>query len=836
MKQLACLLLLLTTLNIFAQKEANNWHFGVFASIHFEDDGSINSQNGSAIESNEGCSTISDNAGNLLFYTDGRNVWDRNNLLMPNGNYNAGTGLFGDPSSTQSGVIVPKKGDPNIYYIFTVDEPHHQNAAAYPNQFTGPYEDGATIPGQDDGFNNGFNYSIVDLSVTGTNGSIGDVVTRNTHLVTYNPADPEQIKYKCSEKVTAVKNNTGTGYWVITHFIDTFYAFEVTSAGVNATPSTTVIAPLVPVSGYRRNSIGCIKASPNGKKIAIAHVQISTQTGQTDNNNTGAAWLYDFDNATGQLLNPIEISQNTMPYGVEFSQKSKKLYVSYDNGFNANGVVQYDLLSTDIPASGVQVGVTAQSGTLQLGPNGKIYRAVVNSRFLDEIAFPEEDGMNCSYTTNAVTLNTGTCFFGLPHFITSYFAVNIVATKKCFGDLTHFELDTDVNFDSVSWNFGDGQTSPASSVATGEHTYTAAGTYTIVATVTHLGEIHTETTEITITPTPVANQAANLQQCDLDNDGHTIFDLTQNDSVILGTQISSENVIKYFKDKSSADANTAPIINAAAYTNTTNPQRIYARIHNSINPECYEISTFTLSALDSPTTDKIVQETLCLNDPLGLTLTAVSSNPASYRYQWSTGDTTSKITLFEAGNYNVTITNLAGCSTARTFIVTASDVAIIEDIIINDFRNNNTVTVMAVPPAGVETTYLYSLDSPNGPFEESNLFENVTSGPHTVYVKDRRGCGIISKEITVLASPKFFTPNGDGTNDTWNIIGVNSFFYPNSKIYIFDRYGKLLADIDPKGNGWDGYFEGRQMPSTDYWYVIKLDNGRVIKGHFSLMR
>ncbi|RDI09862.1 T9SS type B sorting domain-containing protein [Flavobacterium sp. AG291] len=833
MKNIASIILLLLTINMFGQKEANNWQFGLFTGIHFEDDGSVTSLS-SSIESNEGCSSISDNAGNLLFYTDGRNVWDRNNVLMPNGNYNAGTGLMGDPSSTQSGVIVPKKGDPDIYYIFTVDEPHHQNAAVYPNQFPGPYEDGSTVPSQDDGYNNGFNYSIVDLSVIGSNGSIGDVVTRNTHLVTYVPDDPDQIKYKCSEKVTAVKNRSGSGYWVITHFVNRFYAFEVTSTGVNPVPVISTLIPVVPVSGYRRNSIGCIKASPNGKKVAIAHVQISTLTGSTQQN--GSIWLYDFNNETGILSNPLAISQDTMPYGVEFSQKTKKLYVSYDNSFtNFGGIHQYDLESDDIPGSDVFIAASPQSATLQLGPNGKIYRAVVNSPTLDVINNPDADGLLCNYVTGGVSLSTGTCYFGLPHFITSYFAVNIIASNKCFGNITHFELDTDDDFTTVAWDFGDGQTSAASAQNTVSHTYTSVGTYTVTATINHQGEIHTETIDITITTTPTAYQADNLEECDPDNDGITVFNLSQNNSLILGSQLSTENTVKYFDNKENADANVNAI-NATAYVNTVNPQRIYARIHNSINPECFQLTSFLVSTLNSPVVDETVNETICLNNPEGLTLKAINTNPNLYTYLWSTGETTSKITVYQAGTYIVKITNQLGCSNTKTFVVTASDLAIVTDVIVNDMRDNNTVTIMAEPPQGVETTYVYSLDAPNGPFQESNYFERLTSGIHTVYIKDTKGCGIKAEEITVLDTPKFFTPNGDGVNDYWNIIGINANFYPNSKIYIFDRYGKLLADVDPKGIGWDGIFEGRSLPSNDYWFVLKLDNGRIIKGHFSLMR
>lgn len=834
MKQITSLILLFTTISMFAQKEASNWYFGVFAGIHFDETGNVTALQNSAIQTNEGCSSISDSSGNLLFYTDGRNVWDKNHVLMPNGNYAAGTGLLGDPSSTQSAMIVPNKANPNIYYIFTVDEPHHQNAGSYPNQFSGTYEDGGSVPGEDDGFNNGFNYSVVDLSVVGSNGSIGDVVTRNVHLVTYNPANTEEIKYKCSEKVTAVKNSTGTGFWVITQFTNKFHAFEVTAAGVNETPVVTQLNPLVPVSGYRRNSIGCIKASPNGRKIAIAHTQLSTITGGTESN--GQAWLYDFDNATGQLSNPLMLKQDCIPYGIEFSQRTKKLYISYDNAGNGfGGVHQYDLESSDIPASEVFLASTNQSGTLQLGPNGKIYRAVVNTGILDVINSPEENGTLCGYVSGQISLGSGTSFFGLPPFITSYFSVDITANNKCFGSITEFELTTDDNFDTVAWDFGDSQTAPASPQATTTHTYGAPGTYTVVATATYQGEIHTESTDITITSTPVANAAPNLKECDPNNDGITVFNLSLNTATILGNQNVTENTVKYFDSQNNANQNVLPV-NATAYTNHNNPQRIYARIHNNINPECYELVSFLVSAIDSPATDSLVQEILCLNNPEGLILTAMVNNAELYQYEWSTGEITSKVTVYQPGAYSVTITNQAECSSIKTFIVTASDVAVVDDIIVNDMRDNNTITVLVSPPSGVETTYTYSLDSPNGPFEESNFFEGVSPGIHTIYIKDTKGCGITSQEVTVLATPKFFTPNGDGINDTWNIIGVNTYFYPNSKIYIFDRYGKLLADVDPKGIGWNGIFEGRQLPATDYWFVVQLDNGRIIKGHFSLMR
>jgi len=141
----------------FAQQEASYWYFGQNAGLRFNaGNGTVTAITDGQINTLEGCTSISDTTGNLLFYTDGRTVWNQNHQIMTNGDYFGGTGLLGDPSSTSSGLIVPKPQDPTQYYIFTVDEPHQLNAGAFPNQYTGTYQGGTTAPEADDGFNNGF--------------------------------------------------------------------------------------------------------------------------------------------------------------------------------------------------------------------------------------------------------------------------------------------------------------------------------------------------------------------------------------------------------------------------------------------------------------------------------------------------------------------------------------------------------------------------------------------------------------------------------------------------------------------------------------------------------
>ena len=217
----------------FSQAEASHWYFGNGAGLIFDvSNGTVISTNAasSTINTSEGCSSISDFNGNLLFYTDGRNVWDKNHIAMPNANYNAGTGLLGDPSSTSSGLIIPKPGNSDQYYVFTVDEPHHQNAWAFPNQgpadiqgnVLGSYDSGGSIPNADDGFNNGLTYSLVDLELNSGN---GDVVgtEKNIELITYDQSDQGESSYKCSEKITAIEHADGQSYWVLTQFVNKFY-------------------------------------------------------------------------------------------------------------------------------------------------------------------------------------------------------------------------------------------------------------------------------------------------------------------------------------------------------------------------------------------------------------------------------------------------------------------------------------------------------------------------------------------------------------------------------------------------------------------------------------
>ncbi|WP_396192206.1 T9SS type B sorting domain-containing protein [Flavobacterium sp.] len=330
-------------------------------------------------------------------------------------------------------------------------------------------------------------------------------------------------------------------------------------------------------------------------------------------------------------------------------------------------------------------------------------------------------------------------------------------------------------------------------------------------------------TQLTLNVTVNPTQVVTLNECDNDGteDGITTFNLAD-----AGFE-QSGNTVTYFSSSNDALLEQNQI---TATTFTT--QTVYARIENGNN--CIGLNVINLTVKPLPNFTLTQFGLLCLNNVSQPTqLTAQMVNPLSHSFLWTpTNETTQSIDVTQNGTYTVTVTNNAtSCSKTLDILVTGSEIATIQGIEIVELSNNNSVEIIVTGSGD----YVYSLDNEDG-YQTSNLFENITMGFHIVYIKDLKGCGVVEKEIAVLGVPQFFTPNGDGINDTWNIKGANDKFYSNSIIYIFDRFGKLIKQIKPFGPGWDGMYNGQVLNSTDYWYSIKFDDGRSAKGHFSLKR
>ncbi|MFD1063954.1 T9SS type B sorting domain-containing protein [Winogradskyella litorisediminis] len=342
------------------------------------------------------------------------------------------------------------------------------------------------------------------------------------------------------------------------------------------------------------------------------------------------------------------------------------------------------------------------------------------------------------------------------------------------------------------------------------------------------------------------------EECDAvgDNDGFTQFDLDARSTVVLDGQDPMAFSISYHFSFNDAlnDVNPLPLL----YENLTNPQVIFARVSNVIRPEeCFDIAEVTLQTNLNPIFNLDDEYILCVtsNDEAVVDVPLILDTGLSnldYSFEWSLdgvvlpAQTSSSIVPLVGGVYEVVVTDTSTssvtmCMSSDSALVIESGIPDIFDVEVTSqaFTGNN----MIIANATGNSTYEYSLDL--GPWQNFGEFENVSGGEHIVYVRDINGCGIITRDITVIDYPKFFTPNGDGNNDTWTIKGIDT--QPAATIYIYDRYGKLLKQLSPTSSGWDGTYNGNFMPSSDYWFTLQYiepttNLQKTFSAHFALKR
>ena len=332
------------------------------------------------------------------------------------------------------------------------------------------------------------------------------------------------------------------------------------------------------------------------------------------------------------------------------------------------------------------------------------------------------------------------------------------------------------------------------------------------------------TVNLQISNNPIVVQNP-IIKCDSDanQDGFIAFNLNLDATPQILSGLPLGLIVEYYLTANDAVLQRNPLSNS--YTNAIiNEQIIYARIVNG--PDCFGITPIKLMAIVfAPANFNDETVYICDGNPKRITIANGYSS-----YLWSSGATTSFTSISTAGNYTVTASNALGCVATKKFIAIASGIATITSIEINDFSGNENSVLINYSGIG---DYEFSLDGVH--YQNNPLFLNVTEGDYLVYLKDKYGCGIPTPiRIYVLDYPRFFTPNGDSYNDFWTI--KNGAKYPNMLLYIFDRYGKLLTQVNPKENGWDGNYNGQPIPADDYWFTIILENNRIIKGHFAVLR
>ncbi len=566
---------LFSLLSLPAQKQGNIWYFGVRAGLDFNSGKPVPIYDGK-IQTEEGCATICDANGKLLFYTDGISVWNRQHNTMPNG-----TGLLGHSSSTQSGVIVPKPLDKNLYYVFTVPDKSQ---------------------------NYGFRYSIVDMRL---DNGLGDVTEEKNVML-----EPSSV-----EKVTAVLHKNKTDIWVIMHQWNSnrFKAYLVTRNGINSVengyPGYPVISDIGMIhSGNQFNKIGYLKASPDGSKIALAV------------NMDGVFQLFDFDNETGKITDPVVTfsgPEYKLAYGVEFSPNGRFLYLSSEDE-SGSGVYQLDLnagSSQDIINSRVLISKLVKEryyySALQVAPDHKIYMAKYNRTFLDVINEPNKKGLACGYQENAVELSPSICLWGLPTFIQSYFFIDLSVGSNspvCEGEDIYLYCD-ELPDATYEWTGPDGFSSNEREPIIHNAGFNASGKYLIK--VTQYGYNQYDTVEVTVNQKPLADAGNDMTIC-------------EGQSVKIGAGASGGSGVYYYRwlpsKWLSSDSSATPV--ATPLVTTEYIMTVYDE-NGCLDKDSVLITVYPIPKI------KVIPDTeICQGDAIQIA-SDVTGGSGEYTVEWS---------------------------------------------------------------------------------------------------------------------------------------------------------------------------------------------------------
>lgn len=476
------LLIFSMSLRLFSQNDCNYerphqadaWIFGNHSRLLFNFEPTLSNPTSNGYPLPNGCASIADAEGNLLFFTNGLQVWNKGLNIMINGN-----DLKGNNFATQSALIVPQPGNRNKYYLFTVD------------MYIPPL------------FQDGINYSIIDFS----NNGFGEVTSKNNFLFDIN-----------AQKITGVLHQNGRDYWVITHGFgpetgNTFYSYLVNDTGLVTTPVTSKIGAIQ--QGNDNNAAGYMKTSPDGSKLALLIPEM------------GTAEIYDFNTATGEVTNLRSSGSGTfvLPFGLEFSPDNSKLYISTSPlGDGTNYLYQLDLnaadpFSTMFVVHRFDVNTVGEAdslmGALQLAPDGRIYlskfrRGLYGKKNLGVIYNPDRPQGACNYNqlnhsvNNGFNLGSSESLIGLPNHITSFLDIpHFTYYDQCHHDTTGFNITNKANIDDTNWQFNDPDGNQISNdPLTPSYVFSEPGDYNVELTETFNGVDYNYTEQVRIHALP----------------------------------------------------------------------------------------------------------------------------------------------------------------------------------------------------------------------------------------------------------------------------------------------------------------------------------------------
>jgi len=702
-------LLMLTALGAFSQNEGRQWFFGTNAGLDFNTVPPTPITIG-MLTTSEGCSSISDANGNLLFYTDGITVYNQVHAVMANGN-----GLFGSGSSTQSGVIVKQPGSSTIYYVFTVDD------------VGGP---------------NGLCYSTVDMSLAA---GMGSVTAKNVFL--YAPS---------TEKITGVRHCNGVDIWVVSHDYNSnnFRCYLVTSTGVNATPVITAVGTAH--VGGSSLCVGALKTSPNGKKIGICVSNV-----------LNIIELYDFDNTSGVVSNLVSLGNFTGVYGCEFSPDGTKFYGSVWGGTR---LYQWDLCagnSTAIVASQSTVSCS-NTGQMQLAPDGKIYVARSGQSDLGVINNPNANGAaNCNYVNVGQNLGIKKSTWGLPNFITSFLSAPFTYTVACSTASfnappapsgTNSGCTASGNtITSISWNFGEPSSGSANTSVLNAptHNYGGPGTYTVklirtsnCGTDTIQLPVVVPISAVTVSASPTVTQANCQSTVNAFNLGLSFIPANPAPSYTITWNNIPNGVTS--NTQTSASGQIAP-------------GQYIATIETGNG--CFTSASFIIDPPTSALQFSILPhfELNCYQPTLNISVDPTNTYTWVSLFAGPFNGSSMNFGLTSGGTWTVTAENSFGCSGTETFVITQSTLAPSSSIfplsqnITCSLSSITTVSGTASPSVNVSQV----ITSPQGGIYSSNSYTTlyVPGGTGTFThcaVNNANGCSTC-KTFTVTSNQGFPT-------------------------------------------------------------------------------
>ncbi|CAH8281585.1 gliding motility-associated-like protein [Mariniflexile fucanivorans] len=638
---------------------------------------------------------------------------------------------------------------------------------------------------------------------------------------------------------------------------------NTTDASCFGTASFILEVSPSPIYNPIQDYLVCDDASNDGKNVFnLDEKRNEIALGSTDNLNISFHLTRNqAENNTSPLPNQYTNAINPQTLYIRIESSDSLCFIIEELGINIIAApdiseVKAPLIECDTDYDGT---TTFNLETADFEINDRVQNNLIINYFENQGDINPNDGLdNSNAISNPTNFNSNsqTVYIKVANTLTGCYSViplelNVIlpAPTNTIGTIEICDNDTDTydlslvnsmivnsnNDVTISYhntqNDADTNTDPLSNT----YNYTASS-HTIYARVSDntTGCVIVQAFILQINPNPIANTPPNLVSCDDDFDGFFEFNLLDTSNAILGAQDASAHTITFYNDAANAETGTNALGNIHA---AFNGEIIYARLENNITT-CYGVTQFSTIVNPLPMIPISDVVAVCGND-LPLIINASTGNVGD-TYLWSTtinptvnNSTASEIQLdmTDLGIYSVTVTTPNNCQYTKTFSVVESETATINSTATVDFSDPNSITVTI---SGIGD-YVYILD--DGEPQTSNVFENVTYGVHTVTIRDLNGCEDATTEVVVIDIPKFFTPNNDTYNDTWHIIGIEKL--PGTILYIYNRYGKLIKTLLHTSNGWDGTYNGENMPSDDYWFVAKvIQNGNAfeVKGHFALKR